>query len=399
MKILFLTDNFLPHAGGARVYYYHLYKNLSAEFGHDVTILTRKVDGSRSFDAAEATALFRITRRGAPLPNWKWNQWPKLIPVLADTARIFQQLKPDVLHFGDLFPQGVVCLLMNRLFGIPYVAYCHGEEITQTDLRRYQPVVRNAIFQHATTVIAASEFARENLRRIGIPEAKIRKINPGVEWDRFCPAPKNPTLLQKHSLDGKQVLLTVSRLVPRKGHAAVMQALVKILPEAPDTRYLIVGKGPEEARLRRTAEELGISHAVVFAGFVPDCELPDYYNLGDIFVMPNSVERDTGDMEGFGMVFLEANAAGKPVVAGRSGGTAESVLEGVTGYRVTPEEPEELAQVLSLLLRNPDLRHRLGAAGVTRVQTDFDWRRGARLLHEISAGPSVSPHLAFAARR
>ena len=128
--------------------------------------------------------------------------------------------------------------------------------------------------------------------------------------------------------------------------------------------------------------ELGLTGLVKFAGYVPEKQLPDVYGLCDVFVMPN--REDNGDMEGFGMVFAEASACGKPVVAGRSGGTADSVVDGVTGFLVDPHDCEGLAASLRRLLSSPDLRHRLGAAGMSRARLEFDWASRARRLQAIN---------------
>jgi phosphatidylinositol alpha-1,6-mannosyltransferase len=175
----------------------------------------------------------------------------------------------------------------------------------------------------------------------------------------------------------------VARLTPRKGHATVLRALAKVLPSIPDAAYLIVGKGEERERLERLAADLGISEAVRFVGYVPEEDLPDFYNLCDVFVMMNHQE-ENGDIEGFGMVFLEASAMGKAVVGGRSGGTEDSVQHGTTGFLVDPDNVEELAATLRLVLENDELRKRLGVAGVARARTDFSWETRAARLRELS---------------
>ena len=157
-----------------------------------------------------------------------------------------------------------------------------------------------------------------------------------------------------------------------------------ILPELPDLHYLIVGKGPDEPRLRALTAELGIGAAVTFVGYVPDDQLPDFYNLCDLFVMPNRQEEEDGDIEGFGMIFMEASAAGKAVVGGRSGGTADAVQHGVTGFLVNPQDVDELTATLKLLLASVDLRQKLGLAGSRRARAEFGWQSRARMLREIS---------------
>jgi phosphatidylinositol alpha-1,6-mannosyltransferase len=384
MRILLITDYYLPHAGGARVYYHNMYRSLWRELGDDVTILTKKVPGWRDFDRAESGPGLRIIRRFTPLPSWKYWELPKAALPLAGAIGQLIRRRPDIIHFGDLYPPGMICLWIKKTFGIPYIGYCHGEEITQTELRRYQPRVRDAIYRNANLVVAASAYARAQLLRIGIPDAQIRTITPGVDYERFRSQPRVQDLVRRCGAQDKRVLLTVARLVPRKGHLAVMQAVARLRAELPDIRYMIVGTGSAEAALRTAAAEYGIADAVHFTGFVPEADLPGYYNLCDVFVMPNYEEAATGDIEGFGMVFLEANAAGKPVIGGRSGGTAEAIVEGITGFRVDPADTGELTARIRELLASPALRERMGNQGQARSRAMFSWANRAQMLHALS---------------
>lgn len=382
LRVLFLTDAFLPHAGGARVYYYNLLQHLVRFRENRVTVLTKKVPGWKEFDKHERTEHFRMIRSGRPLENWKYYQWPRIAGPLARVLPLVVSGRFDLIHFGDLYPQGVLSLALKRALGMPYLAYCHGEEITQVDGRRYQPKVRDAIFREADAVVAANEFARHNLLRIGVPEERIQKIVPGVDCVRFRPQPAPEEFIRIHGLQGKRVLLTVARLVARKGHRVVLEAMRKLLPEMPNLVYIIAGTGPEEQKLRRLAAEWNLESAVRFAGFVKDADLASYYNAADVYVMPNSEEK--GDVEGFGMVFLEANACGKPVIGGRSGGAAEAVVEGRTGMLVDPYDSQELANALAMMLRNEAIRGVMGEQGRLRAQKEFSWIAGARLLDETS---------------
>jgi phosphatidylinositol alpha-1,6-mannosyltransferase len=266
--------------------------------------------------------------------------------------------------------------------GMPYLAYCHGEEVTQTDLRRYQPIIRNSIYANADGVIAANEFARTNLLRIGIAEEKICKVLPGFD-EQFSPQPPRPDLVAKYGLEGKKVVLSVGRLVARKGHTRVLRALAQIRDRVPPFHYLIVGDGPERQAILSLAAELGLSQQVTLAGKVPEDQLADFYNLCDIFALVNHVVE--GDLEGFGMVFVEANATGKPVIGGRSGGTAEAILHGQTGFLVDPESPDDIANRLLTLLQNGELSKRMGAAGRERVRLEFNWATSAQVLRQFSA--------------
>jgi phosphatidylinositol alpha-1,6-mannosyltransferase len=231
-------------------------------------------------------------------------------------------------------------------------------------------------------VVAANEFARQNLLRIGIANERITKITPGVDCARFRPRAPRPELIERHALAGKKVLLTVARLTQRKGHKTVLEALRALLLEIPNLVYLIVGTGPEEENLRKTVAEWNLTESVRFAGFVGDADLPDYYNVCDAFVMANA--EDQGDIEGFGMVFLEANACGKAVVGGRSGGTAEAVTHGTTGLLVDPHNPAELAEALRSLFQGDAVRMKFGEQGMVRAQSEFSWASRARMLRETS---------------
>jgi phosphatidylinositol alpha-1,6-mannosyltransferase len=383
MNILFMADSFLPHAGGSRVYYYNLYSRLVDLYPDHVTILTKKVPGWQQFDESASRDSLRIIRRFQPLPGLHVTQLPKIVFPLTEAFAQMLRGYTDVIHAGDLYPPGVIALWLKRLFGIPFVAYCHGEDITLTEHHRYQPIVRNQIYRGADAVVAACEFAKQNLLRIGIPENRIVKITPGVDGERFSPRPVSEKLIRQYDLTNRRVLMTVARLTPRKGHATVLRALAKVLPSIPDATYLVVGKGEERERLERLAADLGISQAVRFVGFVPEEDLADFYNLCDVFVMMNH-EEENGDIEGFGMVFLEASAMGKAVIGGRSGGTEDSVQHGVTGFLADPDDAEELAATLHLVLENDELRKQLGAAGVQRARADFSWETRATRLRELS---------------
>jgi phosphatidylinositol alpha-1,6-mannosyltransferase len=384
MNILFLTDYYLPHAGGARVYYYNLYKNLVARFTDKVTVLTKRVPGWEEFDRRESSDSLRIIRRFKPLKDWKYYRLPQMIFPLIEAVHLARKGRMDLLHFGDLFPPGVISLALKHYLGIPYVAYSHGEEITLADHLRYQPRVRDRIYLGADAVVAASEFARQNLLRIGVPESRVHKITPGVDCDRFRPMAPNPDLVRQLSLQNKRVLLTVGRLCARKNHRAAILAVAKIVREFRDLAYLIVGEGEDAPMLRRLVIDLGLNDTVRFLGYVPEEQLPELYALSELFVLPNHQESN-GDIEGFGMVFLEANAAGKAVIAGCSGGTGESVLHGTTGMLIDPDDVDELAAALRFLLLNPEVRRKMGEVGLRRARAEFSWMRRAESLHQISS--------------
>jgi phosphatidylinositol alpha-1,6-mannosyltransferase len=381
MHTLLLTDAFLPHAGGSRIYYFNLYRRLAQDYGERVTVLTRKSPGWEAFDQ-EVAGNLRIQRCGHRAAHVKVSQWPTFVPYFAQAFKTWAFGHVDVMHTGDLFPPGVCGAMLNRLSGMPYVTYCHGEEIPQTAGYRYQPRVRNWVYQNASAVVANSKFTREKLLEIGVDGNKVHVITPGVDWEHFTPAEKNPEMVRRYGLEGKVVLLTVGRLVARKGHGAVLKALAR-LQDLGQVRYIIAGIGEEEQRLKKLVGELGLSETVIFTGYVAEHDLPKLFHTCDVFVTTN-YEQPNGDLEGFGMVFLEANAAGKPVIAGRSGGTADAVQDGITGFLVDPLQSDELLLRLRQLLSDKELRRGMGVAGRKRVCTEFDWKSRAAALRDIN---------------
>ncbi|HKD13777.1 MAG TPA: glycosyltransferase family 4 protein, partial [Candidatus Angelobacter sp.] len=167
INFLVTADSYLPHSGGSRVYYASLYKHLLAQYPDTVTLLTKKVPGWKEFDRNENSENFTIRRRFRPLPNWKYWQWPKALPQLLHVAGTALSGRYDCLHCGDLFPQALNGVALRRMFKLPLVIFCHGDEISQIDKRRYQPRVRDFIYRHADAIIAANQFACDGLARIG----------------------------------------------------------------------------------------------------------------------------------------------------------------------------------------------------------------------------------------
>jgi phosphatidylinositol alpha-1,6-mannosyltransferase len=394
LRLVLLTEVFLPHAGGSRYYYFNLFRRM-AGLHCDVTVLTKKTPGWQAFDTQEQASSFRIRRHFEPLADVPRPRWAQALGLLnagacstltvTAAAPLFQ--RTDVLHCGDLYPPGALGLILKKAFRLPLIAYSHGEDITLVDSLRFQPKLRDLIYRTADAVIANGDFAIRNLQRIGIDRAKIHKITPGLDTSVFCPQPPDRQLRELYGITEEVVILTVGRLVPRKGQDRVLRALAAIAAKVPRFKYIIVGQGPEEAALVKLAAGLNLQDRVVFAGLVTDESLNRYYNLADIFVMPN---RDVaGDVEGFGMVFLEANAAGKPVIAGRSGGAIEAVDHGKTGFLVDPGDDGELRDALQTLLSNHECRQSMGAAGLHRVRSEFDWDSRAARLREISAEVAV----------
>jgi phosphatidylinositol alpha-1,6-mannosyltransferase len=287
----------------------------------------------------------------------------------------------DGVHAGRVLPEGLVGLLVARLARVPLVVYAHGEEITTWR----QPGKLRAMtyaFRHADRVIANSEFTRGKLLDLGVAAERIRLIYPGVDVERFRPGLPCADLRARLSMPaGRKLLLSVGRLSRRKGFDNTIRALAQVRRGGVDADYAIIGIGEDEGYLRGVAQDCGVAKHVQLLGHVPLEELPRWYNACDIFAMPN--RRIGGDDEGFGMVFLEASACGKPVVAGRDGGTGDAVIESQTGLRVDGESVEAIATAIRRFLEDSALSSRLGQNGRSRVIAHMSWQRVAHNTRNV----------------
>ena len=377
--ILLAVDAYLPWSGGSRIYYDNLYRRLAEQHGASVKVATSHCAGDADYDSAHAESSLQILRDGDRLHDWKLKRAPILLRKTARILRTAASIHPGAIHCGDLFPQDLAGMLLRKRSRMPFLVYVHGDEISQTEGRRLQPRVRNAIYRSADAVVAANTFAYERVAAICGSTERLSLITPGVDTTNFYPGERPEWVARKYDLGTSPVIVTVGRLVKKKGHETVLRSLPAVLEQIPDAKYLIVGGGPEEARLKRMTEELGLQRAVRFTGDISHHALGDFYRAGDIFCMIN--QRDaSGDIESFGMVFIEANACGKPVIAGRSGGTAESVVNGQTGLLCEPGNHAGLSEILLLLLSNQELRRRMGSTGLERARKEFDWDARARQL-------------------
>jgi phosphatidylinositol alpha-1,6-mannosyltransferase len=275
-------------------------------------------------------------------------------------------------------------LWLNEWFNLPFVVYAHGNEILSA-LRGDCSRAFITTMKRAERILAVSRFTGQLVQQLGIDSSRIEIVHPGCDVDRFQPRPSRNDLRQK--LLGRrtadQVILTVGTLVERKGHDLVIRSLQRLRQTVPDVTYLIVGTGPHRTQLETLARNSGVLDRVVFVGQVSVDELIDIYALSDVFVMPSRERPEANDVEGFGLVFLEASACAKPIVSTWSGGVPDAVVDGITGLLVDPLNPEELAGALSRLLLDKNLATRMGQQGRARVVNEFSWNHVGERVHGI----------------
>jgi len=230
--------------------------------------------------------------------------------------------------------------------------------------------------QKASRIIAISKYTAELVKGAGVEAARIHIVPPRIDVERFRPVAIDDAfrkqVLGPARYEGK-VILTVGNLVPRKGHDIVIRALPLIKSQVSGFTYLIVGDGPYREELKQLADLVGVKDCVKFAGKVPDETLSQYYALCDLFIMASRGQENQADVEGFGLVYLEASACARPVIGGRSGGVSDAVEDGVSGLLVDPESPEDVAAAILRILGNPQLATRLGQQGFARAVNEFGW--------------------------
>jgi phosphatidylinositol alpha-1,6-mannosyltransferase len=299
-------------------------------------------------------------------------------------ARAIRRLTPEGgrVHCGRGLPEGLSARLARLAGGAPYICWTHGEELGFASSSRELTWLMRRVLADARAVIANSRNSELLLvSGWGVAGSKVHVVHPGVDAERFHPGVNGEAVRARCAREGDVVFLSVGRLQRRKGHDTVIAALPEVRRVVPRVRYVIVGDGTERPALERQARELGVADITHFAGTARDSDLPAWYRAGDVFVLPNRA--DGPDFEGFGIVFLEAAAAGLPVVGGRSGGVPETMLEGRTGRLVAGDDPAALAAIMIELARSPERRSEYGAAGRERVLAHFTWARAAAQVAAI----------------
>ncbi len=369
-RLLVLTELFLPTKGGTAVWAAEVYKRLG---GKEIHIVTADVPGAGEVDAVHPNTIHRLDLRRV-----RW-----LRPEsLAMYARLFFKSlwlalthRFAAIHAFRALPEGLVAWAVARLTFRPVVIYAHGEELTTWGRGRRRRTMRFAL-RHADRVIANSEFTRDELIKLDVDPERIALIYPGVDVARFRPDLPSADLGAGIGLQpGQQLLLSVGRLSRRKGFDMVVQSLPELMRQGIDARYALIGIGEDQDYLRALSHELGVGDRVHLLGHVSAEDLPRWYNACDVFAMPNR-EID-GDTEGFGMVFIEAAACGKPAIAGKAGGTGAAVIDGKTGHRVDGSNAAEVAATLHQVLADPGGLATLGSAALERAREEFGWDRVA----------------------
>ncbi|MGW4891124.1 glycosyltransferase family 4 protein [Kitasatospora sp. NPDC004240] len=376
-KTLIVTNDFPPRPGGIQAFVHNM--AVRQPPGSIVVYASTWRDGSEvaRFDAEQPFPVIRDrTKVMVPTPR-----------VTRRAAEILRAEKCDSVWFGAAAPLGLMAPALRRAGAGRLLGMTHGHEAAWAQLPVARQLLRR-IGAGTDTLTYLGEYTRSRIADAVGPEAAARMVQlpPGVDESTFHPDSGGAELRRRLGLADRPVVVCVSRLVPRKGQDTLIEAMPQILADVPDAVLLIVGGGPYRADLEKLAEARGVRGSVRFTGSVPWEELPAHYGAGDVFAMPCRTRRGGLDVEGLGIVYLEASATGLPVVAGDSGGAPDAVLEGETGYVVPGGSAQAAAERIVRLLNDEELRRRMGEAGRRWVDRSWRWDLLAGRLTSLLAG-------------
>jgi phosphatidylinositol alpha-1,6-mannosyltransferase len=375
-RILLVTNDFPPRRGGIQAYLEELVGKLARTGSHTITVYAPQWKGAAGYDER---APYEVVRHPGSL----------MLPGPGTDARMRRLIGDhdiETVWFGAAAPLALLAQRARGAGAARVVASTHGHEVGWSML----PVARSALRRigDSTDVVTfVSRYTRRRFASAFGPNAALEHLPPGVDTDRFAPDEvARAELRARYGLGRRPSIVCVSRLVPRKGQDMLIKALPSIRQRIDGAALVVVGGGPYLETLQRLARRHEVAEDVVFAGGVPAAELPAHHAMADVFAMPCRTRGAGLDVEGLGIVYLEASATAVPVVAGRSGGAPETVLDGETGLVVDGNDVNEIAAAISGILADPDRAQRMGAAGRRWVTEHWRWQTHAERLAGLLSG-------------
>lgn len=386
MRHLFVTQDYAPDLGGMARRHLELCRRFGDGEDTTMSVSTVAAAGAKSFDDNEAYAIYRqpfpFKRANRFTNELRWGAWLSAGPG----ARF------DVLHCGNIRPVGYPVYLAHASRKKPYLIYVNGGDLLRERKKARESSLKRATARRmlggASGIVATSEWvaslSEELLALVGV-ESKppIAALGLGTDPVQFHPSRDSGSLRRRWDVGDAPLLLTVARLVPHKGQDNVIRALAVLRHQFRDLRYLLVGEGHDEQRLRNLARELNVEDRVGFVGPMRDDELPEAYATSTLYVGTSRIDRGI-NAEGYGISFLEAAASGIPAVAGDSGGVRSAVRDGETGLVVPPESVEAITSAIRTLLVGEERRRAMGVAARHAVESYYNWDRVARDTREFT---------------
>jgi phosphatidylinositol alpha-1,6-mannosyltransferase len=363
--VLVVTNDYPPRIGGIQRTLESLVNELPPE---RVSVLAPAWDGDEAFDAA---APYRVLRQPEAF------LWPTP-DVGRRVRRAVAHTGAQVVLFGATYPLALLGPGLDRA-GTPYLSAAHGFEYWLSLVPGTHALMRHATSRAARVPVMCSGFIARRVRTAVPPRVPVSVLYPGADIEAFRPDLVTADLRERHGIGDRPLVVCVSRLVARKGQDVLIRGMARVRRRVPDAVLLIVGGGPYRTALDAMAARAPTG-SVVFAGQVTEQDLPRYYAAGDVFAMPCRSRLGGLEVEGWGNVFIEAAACGRPVVVGDSGGARESLIDGETGVLVDGTDVHGVADAVADLLADPARARAMGLAGRARVERDHSWPRIAERL-------------------
>lgn len=369
-RTLIVTNDFPPRRGGIQSFVHALAVRLPAG---TVTVYAPTWDGAEEFDGGQPFPVIRHpTSLMLPIPS-----------VSRRAVAIAREHGCDTVLFGAAAPLALITPALRKASGVKRaVGLTHGHEAGWAALPGARSLLRR-IGNEVDVLTYLGEYFRTRLARALSPQAahRMARLAPGVDLTFFRPGAGGEAVRKNLGLSQRPVVVCVSRMVPRKGQDTLINAWPAIKAQVDDAALLLVGDGPYAAKLKQMTRQLHLDRDVIFTGPVPWNELPGYYDAGDVFAMPCRTRRAGLDVEGLGLVYLEASATGLPVIGGDSGGAPDAILDGETGY-VVSDRPT-LAERTVELLSDPGKAKTMGEKGLAWVEQEWRWELAAARLSDL----------------
>ena len=373
-RTLVITNDFPPRPGGIQTFVWELLRRLDPD---DVVVFASTWKDPAAFDAEAPFPIFREPG-SVMLPR----------PQTRDRAvQLLREHGCTSVLFGAAAPLGLLAADLREAGAEVTVGLTHGHEAGWAGYPVLRQVLR-MVGDRLDVMTYLGDYTRGKIAGALSADhrARLTRLTPGVDIQTFHPGVDGGPIRERHGLAERKVIACVSRLMPRKGQDTLIRAMPRILRRVPDAALLIVGGGPHRETLAKLAEQTGVADHVILTGGVPYEELAAHYAAGDIFAMPCRSRHHGLDVEGLGIVYLEAAAIGLAVVAGDSGGAPDAVLDGETGYVVSGRDVDQVADRCVELLSEPELAGRLGRRGREWVMDQWQWQSKADRLADILAG-------------
>lgn len=372
MRILVLTADYPPIHGGISSVALHTSREL-ANMGHEVTVVAPYFDGQEEFDQTEPVDVVRF--KGYRLG------WFRFLPMILTAFPLIQNT--ELILGINVSHGGLIARLSMPFFHKPYITFAYAYEFLRFGKATPAACLLRWIYSASQKVVAISNFTRDRLVDFGVKPNHIDTIFPGSPEPNFYSPEKIAAIKKKYVIDTEHVILAVGRFVARKGQMTLVQAMPKILKRFPDALLIMVGEGPYLSSAVKKTHDLNVREQVLFPGHLPEEDVAGLYQACEVFALPTGEDKN-GQVEGFGLVFTEAQAYGKPVVAGRSGGVVDAVIDEKTGLIVDPQSPDQLAEAIIRLMEDKELANRLGEQGRERIKQELNWTCFTKGILEIS---------------